>query len=415
MEKAKKIYSSLEQACIEGNIGSVEEYIQELENLSSENDIVIEIYSKAIAKALETFQGKFKSSKVKKYISTVENFVKKNPKNENLQTNYAKALRSSLLAMQAKGQPNVMRNIMSSFDDLASVYPDNILIHEELSSASHEIVNYWRSRGDFKALRERTQKFRELVKKFPNNEKIKLNLSKSIILEIGSSRKSDIAKIDNLLQEIQVISESMPTNVGLQLEWVHAYREAMDRSYEKPEDAKRWLEDMKKIAKDKEEDEFKIELAKGYLNAISFLGDQNKQELTKHLDELELIADATQDNIELQTIYSQSLLNSLKIIGISDMDKTNDILKEMKQLNNNFPENNTILKNYVESLVGLIGLFAQGQNAEEIIPLVEAFEELDKKYPDEEFVQQTHVMLMEQLKFMGFKKKAKKKSNLGYM
>ncbi|MGC9780390.1 MAG: hypothetical protein HZR80_14175 [Candidatus Heimdallarchaeota archaeon] len=415
MKEAEKIYSSLEEACSEGNFTSVEEFIQELENLTKEHDSANEIYSKAIIRALETFKGRFSSTKVKKFITNVEDLIRKNPNDENLRSNYAKALRSSLIVMSTKGQPNAMKEIITYLEDLATSNPENIIIHEELSIASHEIANYWKSRGDFKALRDRTQKFRELAGKFPDNEKIKLNLSKSLVLEIDSSNKRDIAKIDTILLEIQEISESMPRNVGLQLEWVHAYRTAMDRSYEKPEDAKRWLDSMKKITSDKKNESFTVELAKGYLNTIANLGQQNREELSKHLDELEMLTDITKDNLELQTIYAQSLITSLQIIGISNMKETNEIMDEIKELATNFSTNNVILKIYVESLIGVIGLLVQEQKAEEIIPLLKQFEALDEKYPKDQFIQQTYDQLMDTLKMIGFKKAKKKPRKMEYM
>ncbi len=415
MKEAEKIYSSLEEACSEENFTSVEEFIRDLENLTKEHDSVNEIYSKAIIKALDTFKGRFSSTKVKKFITNVEGLVRENPNDENLRSNYAKTLRSSLIIMSTKGQPYTMKEIITYLEDLATNNPENIIIHEELSIASHEIANYWRSRGDFKALRNRTQKFRELAGKFPDNEKIKLNLTKSLVLEIDSSNKRDIAKIDTILLEIQEISESMPTNIGLQLEWVHAYRTAMDRSYEKTEDAKRWLDSMKKIASDKKVESFKVELARGYLNTIANLGQKNREELSKHLDELEMLADTTKDNLELQTIYAQSLITSLQIIGISNMKETNEIMNEIKELAANFSTNNVILRIYIESLIGVIGLLVQEQKAEEIIPLLKQFEALDEKYPEDQFIQQTYDQLMDTLKMIGFKKARKKPRRLEYM
>lgn len=415
MDNVEKIYSSLELACDEGNLTSVEKFIQELDGLTKDNKEASKYYSQAVVKALETFKGKFSSLKLKKYIARVEELVKNNPTDEPVVINYAKALRSSLLAMSSKGQPNAMREIITHLEALATENPENTIIHEELSEASSEIANYWRSRGDFKKLRDRTKKFRELAEKFPDNEKIKLNLSRSLILEIDSSNKRDIAKIDTILLEIKELSESFPTNVGLQLEWVHAYRTAMDRGYEKPEDAKRWLESMKAIAIDKKDTAFKIELAKGYLNAIANLGDQNREELGKHLDEIEMLADTTKDSLELQTIYAQSLITSLQIIGISDLKETKEIIDELKELIEAHPKNNVIIKIYVDSLIGVIGLLAQEQRAKEIVPFLNQFEALDEKYPDNEFIQKVYDQLMDTLKMVGFKKTKKKKRRIGYM
>jgi hypothetical protein len=415
MEDAEKIYSSLEVACDEGNINTVEKYIQELDVLIKNNKEATKYYSQAIVKALETFKGKFSSLKLKKYIARIEELVESNPTDESVVNNYAKALRSSLLAMSTKGQPSAMKEIITDLELLANNNPENITIHEELSVASTEIANYWKKRGDFKALRDRTKKFRELAKKFPDNEKIKLHLSKSLILEIDSSSKRDIAKIDTILLEIQELSEAFPTNIGLQLEWVHAYRTAMDRGLEKPEDAKRWLESMKKIATDKKDTAFKVELAKGYLNAIANLGQQNREELGKHLDELEMLADTSKDNLELQTIYAQSLITSLQIIGISDLKETAEIVDELKELVKDHPKNNMIVKIYIDSLIGIIGLLAQEQRAKDIIPYLKQFEALDKKYPEDEFIQKTYDQLMDTLEMIGFKKTKKKKPRLDYM
>ena len=415
MEDAEKIYSSLELACDEGNITTVEEFIQELDGLTKDNKEANKYYTQAVVKAFETFRGKFSSQKLKKYITRVEELVKNNPTDESVVNNYAKALRSSLLAMSSKGQPNAMRELITHLEVLATDNPENIIIHEELSEASSEIANYWRSRGDFKALRDRTKKFRELAEKFPDNEKIKLNLTRSLVLEIDSSNKRDIAKIDTILLEIKELSESFPTNVGLQLEWVHAYRTAMDRGYEKPEDAKRWLESMKAIALDKKDTSFKVELAKGYLNAIANLGQQNREELGKHLDELEMLADTTKDSLELQTIYAHSLMTSLQIIGISDLKETAEIIDELKELVDAHPKNSTIIKNYIDALIGVIGLLAQEQRAKDIVPFLDKFKALDKKYPEDEFIQKVYDQLMDTLKMIGFKKTKKKKQRIGYM
>ncbi len=415
MDAAEKIYSSLELACDEGNLTTAEEFILELDGLTKDNKEANKYYSQAVVKALETFKGKFSSLKLKKYIARVEELVKNDPTDESVVNDYAKALRTSLLAMSSKGQPNAMREIITHLEVLATDNPENIVIHEELSEASSEIANYWRSRGDFKALRDRTKKFRELAEKFPDNEKIKLNLSRSLILEIDSSNKRDIAKIDTILLEIKELSESFPTNVGLQLEWVHAYRTAMDRGYEKPEDAKRWLESMKAIALDKKDTTFKIELAKGYLNAIANLGEQNREELGKHLDELEMLADTTKDSLELQTIYAQSLITSLQIIGIGDLKETTEVIDELKELVQAHPKNNVIIKIYVDSLIGVIGLLAQEQRAKDIVPFLNQFEALDEKYPEDEFIQKVYDQLMDTLKMVGFKKTKKKKRRIGYM
>ena len=415
MEDAEKIYSSLELACDEGNITTVEEFIQELDGLTKNNKEANKYYTQAVVKAFETFRGKFSSLKLKKYIARVEELAKNNPTDESVVNNYAKALRSSLLAMSSKGQPNAMREIITHLEVLATDNPESIVIHEELSEASSEIANYWRNRGDFKKLRDRTKKFRELAEKFPDNEKIKLNLSRSLILEIDSSNKRDIAKIDTILLEIKELSETFPRNIGLQLEWVHAYRTAMDRGYEKPEDAKRWLESMKAITLDKKDTAFKVELAKGYLNAIANLGQQNREELGKHLDELEMLADTTKDSLELQTIYAQSLITSLQIIGISDLKEITEIIDELKELVEAFPKNNVIIKIYIDSLIGVIGLLAQEQRAKDIVPFLNQFEALDKKYPDDEFIQKVYDQLMDTLKMIGFKKTKKKKPRIGYM
>ena len=415
MDNVEKIYSSLELACDEGNISTVEKHLQELDAISKDNKEAHKYYSQAIVKALDTFKGKFSSLKLKKFIESVRELVKNNPKDELFVHHYAKALRSSLLAMSSKGQPNAMREIITHLEVLATDNPENIIIHEELSEASSEIANYWRSRGDFKALRDRTKKFRELAEKFPDNDKIKLNLTRSLVLEIDSSNKRDIAKIDTILLEIKEISEASPKNVGLQLEWVYAYRTAMDRGYEKPEDAKRWLESMKAIALDKKDTAFKIELAKGYLNAIANLGQQNRDELVKHLDELEMLADTTKDSLELQTIYAQSLMTSLQIKGISDMKETTEIIDELKELIEAYPKNNIIMKIYVDSLIGVIGVLAQEQRAKEIVPFLTQFEALDEKYPEDEFIQKVYDQLMDTLKMIGFKKTKKKKRRIGYM
>jgi hypothetical protein len=415
MVDVKEIYQSFEEALKKGDFANAQELIQKLADLSAKQKENKVYYSQAVAEALEIFKGKFTSSKVKKLISNVKALVNENPKDKNLVNNYAKILRTSLIAMSTKGQPNVMKEIIVYLENLATNNPDNIVIHEELSLASHEIATYWKSRGDFKALRDRTQKFRKLAEKFPDNEKIKLNLTRALVLEIDSSRKSDIAKIDSLLLEIGTISESMPMNIGMQLEWVHAYVTAMDRSREKPDDAKRWLNSIKKIAANKKDTSFKVELAKGYLNTIAVLGAQNKEELEKHLDELELLADTAKDSLELQTVYAQSLITSLQIIGISDLKLTHEILDELQELAECFPKNKTIMEIYIESLIGIIGLLVQEQNADEISKVLKKFEKLDKDFPDDEFIQKTYDSIMEQLKFLGFKREKKKPKRIDFM
>ncbi len=415
MDEIEKIYHSFEEACSKGNLPIAEEIIQQLQEMTKENTKVRKHYTKAVAKTIQTFRGKLSTSKVKKLLADIEEIVEKDIENDQLTINYAKALRHSLVALSTKGQPGIMKEVIINLEKLATKYPDNVLIHEELSGASNDMVQFWKKRGDFKALRVRTGKFRELAKKFPDNGKIKLNLTKSLVHEIESSRKRDITKVDNLLSEITLLSESMPANIGLQLEWVHAYRTAMDRTYEKPEDAKRWLNSMKEITLDKKDTAFKVELAKGYLNAISLLGQQNMEELNKHINELEMLADTTKDNLELQTIYAQSLILSLRMQGITNFNATLETMNELKELANEFPKNKTILGLYVESLAGIINMLVQAQKAKEIIPLLEQLEELDKKYPNDEFIQQTFDQLSAALKMAGFKRKKTKKQRLDYI
>ncbi|MBN1327848.1 MAG: hypothetical protein JXA54_00110 [Candidatus Heimdallarchaeota archaeon] len=416
MEEANEIYDSLEQACIQGEIVVVEQYLLKLEELVKKNKEINEVYTKAIAKTLEIFGEKISSLTVKKYLSTIELIIQGNPGDEYLARYYSKILLSSLLAMKSKGQPEIMSTIINNLENLANNHPDTIAIYEDLSSASHEIVNYWKARGDFKALRERTQKSRKLVEMFPDNEKIKLDLSKSLILEIDSTKKSDINNINNLLLEIQQLSEATPTNTGLQLEWVHAYRTAMDRGLEKSEDTKKWLDSMKKIVENKEDDVFKLELAKGYLNVIANLNNQNKEELENYLKEIELLADTNKNNQEIQIIFAQSLFISLQRIGISDMNEVNNIMKELNELDTNLPKNTVIMKIYLESLIGIISLLAQDQKANEITFFIEMFEIFNKKYPEDILIQQTYNQLLDMLKMLGFKKKSPvKKSRLDYL
>lgn len=415
MNEIEKIYNSFEEACSKGELSNAEEMIQQLQEMTEENTEVKKIYTRAVAKTIQTFRGKLSTSKVKKLLADVEKIIENDLETDELSINFAKALRHSLVALSTKGQPNVMKEVIINLETLATKYPDNILIHEELSGASRDMVQFWKKRGDFKALRDRTGKFRELAKKFPDNEMIKLNLTKSLVHEIESSKKRDINKVDNLLSEIQLLSESMPANVGLQLEWVHAYRTAMDRTHEKPEDAKRWLNSMKEIALDKKDTAFKVELAKGYLNAISSIGQQNVEELNKHVDEIELLADTTKDNLELQTIYAQSLIVSLRMQGITNFNDTLETINELKELANEFPKNKVILGIHVEALIGIIGMLVQAQKANEIIPLLEQLEELDEKYPNNEFIQQTFDQLSSILKMVGFKRKKTKTKRLDYM
>jgi len=411
----KEIIESFEKACSKGDFTVAEELMVKLQKIGPEVEANNEIYSDAVVKAIETFQGKISSLKLKKLLANVEGIINEFPENNNLVFNFAKALRHSLTAMSTKGQPNAMKDIMDNLEKLAEQHPDNISIHEELSAASHEIVHFWKQRGDFKALRDRTSKFRQLIKKFPDNEKIKLNLTKSLIHEIDSSNKRDISKIDTILLEIKEISESMPANVGLQLEWMHAYRTAMDRTYEKPEDANRWLDSMKKIVVNKKNSAFNLELAKGYMNTISLQGQQNIEEMDKYLDELEMLADNSKDSLEMQTIFAQSILISLKNIGISDYKHTEEMINELKDLAEEYPKNKVILEIYVESLVGIIGLLAQEQKADEILKLVKQLEVLDEKYPDDSFIQQTFDQISSVLKQIGFKRSKKKTRRLDYM
>lgn len=415
VDKIEKIYHSFEEACSKGDLPIAEEIVQRLQEMTKENTEVKTYYTKAVAKTIQTFRGKLSTSKVKKLLAEVEKVIENDVENDELSINFAKALRHSLVALSTKGQPNVMKEVIIDLETLATKYPENVLIHEELSGASRDMVQFWKKRGDYKTLRDRTSKFRELAKKFPDNEKIKLNLTKSLVHEIESSKKRDITKVDTLLSEITLLSESMPANVGLQLEWVHAYRTAMDRTYEKPEDAKRWLNSMKEIALDKKDTKFKVELAKGYLNAISSLGQQNVEELNKHIDELELLADTTKDNLELQTIFAQSLMLSLQMQGITNFNATLETMNELKELAYEYPKNKTILRIYVDSLTGIIGMLVQAQKAQEVIPLLEQLEALDEKYPKDEFIQQTFDQLSSVLKMVGFKRKKVKKRRIGYI
>ena len=414
MEEAENLYSALEKACKDGNLINVEHYIDQLKTLTKKHPKLNNLYLKAIVIATETFQGKFSSIKLKEFMKSARKLVTENPLDQNLQDNYAIILRASLSAMSTKGQPILMQDIIKNLDELTAKNPTNVVISEQLSYASREIAYYWKNRGDFKAVKDRTRKFRELAKKFPDNEKIKLNLSKALTLEIDSSNKYDIKNIDQILTEIQQISESTPANVGLQLEWIHAYRTALDRSYEKPEDTTKWLDSMKKIVANQKEDLFKVELAKGYLNAIATTGKENPEETLTRLNELKVIADKTKNNIELQLLFAQSLLESLKVIGIADKIKTDEILNELKRLNNDFPAEAAIKEVYVESLIGVIGLYSQAKKGEEINKLLDQFQKLVEKYKDDPLMSQIGEELKKSLTFLGYKKEKTKKVKQDY-
>ena len=142
MADVKEIIASFEKACSEGNFAIAEELIIELHSIGPEVETNNEIYSQAVAKAIETFQGKFSSLKLKKLLANVQGFVKNYPKNTELVFSYAQALRHSLAAMRTKGQPNAMKEIMDSLEKLVDNHPENISLHEELSAASHEMVHF---------------------------------------------------------------------------------------------------------------------------------------------------------------------------------------------------------------------------------------------------------------------------------
>ncbi|MHA1630904.1 MAG: hypothetical protein ACTSXO_01630 [Candidatus Heimdallarchaeota archaeon] len=415
MSEATEIYTALEEACVKKQFNTVEELLKKFaEIIAEEKKASQELYIKGIIKALTTFKGKFPVSKIRSFIENVEQIVKENPTHEELAISYAKILRSSLIAIKTKGQPYLMREIITDLENFAKNYPENVTIYEELSMASNEIINYWKKRGDYKALQEQSKKLREFAKKFPENETIQLQLSKSIVAEIGSIRKLDIGKIDKLLLEIQNLSESRPTNKGLQLEWVHAYRTAMDRSEEKPKDAKRWLESMKKIAGDKKDIAFRIELAKGYKNAIIVLGAKS-EELKKLLAEFNALIDNTTPNVELYTVYAQTLLEALKIIGITNYQNTKEILGRLRKLLDDFPEAKPILNAYLESLVGIIGLLSNEKKGEEVYELLKSFEDLQQRFPKDKTVQLVYQQLTDILRMLGFKKQKRKNVRPEYL
>ena len=415
MKEKENLFTSFEEACSKEDFSGVESIIQQLQKLSEKNSNVNFVYSKAVVKAIETFKGRFSSLRIKELLANVEKIVKKNPNEEELLTNYAKILRFSLNALSQKGQPNIMKEIISYLENLAISNPNNVIIHEELSQASYEIVSFWKKRGDYKALREQNTKFRELAKKFPENELIKINLSKALVQEIESSNKRDIEKVDELLLEIQLLSESLPANEGLQLEWVHAYRTAMDRTMEKPDDAKRWLNSMKQIAANKKDEAFQIELAKGYLNTLASIGIQNIDELTKYLLELEMLADTSQENQELQRIFAEGLIISLQIYGVQEFPKTKQLMDKLKELQHNFPKDVTIRKIYVDSLTGITSLLVQDKKADEITSLLKELERLDQEYPEDQYIQQIFDQLSSVLKMIGYKRTKEKPRRLDYM
>jgi len=416
MSQAVEIYSALEEACNQGEFSSVEKLLQKLAEMITEEKASLELYVKGIVKALTTFKGKFTTTKIRGFIDHVKKLVEENPKHEKLVISYAKTLRTSLTALKTKGQPNLMHEIITNLENLTRNYPDNITLYEELSIASNEIINYWKKRGDFKAVHEQTNKVRELAKKFPENENIQLQLSKSIIAEIGSTQKRDIAKIDKLLHEIQSISETRPTNIGMQLEWVHAYRTAMDRTHEKPKDAKRWLASMKKIAQPQKDLAFKIELAKGYENALIVLGGSSEEELKKLLAEFKTLIDNTEVNAELHLIYARSLLEALKILGIKDYAETQKILDQLKKIFEQNTDSKPILEAYLEALVGIIGLLSTQKKGKEVKEILETLEILKRDFPEEKLIQEVYHQIIEVLKMIGFKKEEKKrKPRIGYL
>ena len=137
MEEADKIFSSLEEACSEGNLAEAEQKITKLLELGKENEQINEVYSKAVHLALDAFKGRFSSTKVKRFITNMEELIKKYPKNKQIVTNFAKILRSSLIAMRTKGQPNVMKEIIQNLEMLADTNPDNIFHLDYCYSLQH--------------------------------------------------------------------------------------------------------------------------------------------------------------------------------------------------------------------------------------------------------------------------------------
>ncbi|MFW9922937.1 MAG: hypothetical protein ACFFDW_06565 [Candidatus Thorarchaeota archaeon] len=74
-----------------------------------------------------------------------------------------------------------------------------------------------------------------------------------------------------------------------------------------------------------------------------------------------------------------------------------------------------MLQTYVEALVGVLEVLLQQQKADEMVQLVEKLEVLDKKYPTDEFIQQTFDQISSILKMIGFKKSKDKPKRLDFM
>ncbi|MBD3192037.1 MAG: hypothetical protein GF308_15425 [Candidatus Heimdallarchaeota archaeon] len=418
MEKAKEILSVVEKACAENDKKEVESSIGQLQQLLTEEEQEIsDIYSSAVLKSLETFQSRLRSTTVKAMISSLRKIVEQNPTDKELKKDFARALRFSINAISTKGMPSIMEEYMTELEKLANNNPDDVVIHEELALASQEITHYWRKRGDFSNLRSRMKKFRTLAEKFPDNEKIKLSLTKSLIVEIDSANKQDIAVVNELLDEIRGISQSIPMNKHLQLEWVHAYLKAMERTYEDPEDSLRWLKSMKEIVEKNKDENFDLALAKGYLNVIASIGKSNKKALEENLDELEKLAESWKNNREMQTIYAQSLIASLQIKGIEEFDETKEILNEFTDLIKDSPDNEDIIKMYIEALLNIIAMLVQEQKAEEIVPLLDRMDDLAGNYPGNEEIQNANKSLQAFLARVGFKRSKEKedKNRVGYL
>jgi hypothetical protein len=407
MEKTKELVNTVEQALKEGKVTKVEQAIQQLFALTEQSEETQKNYSQIVVKTLESFEEKLDINRIKEMVDNLGTIAAKNPSDNTILQNYAKALRLSLRFYSTMGQPNKMERLIATLEKLAENNPKQIPIQEELSLASYMITHYWRERGDYSKVRNRTKKIRGLAKKYPDNQQIKLQLSKSLVLEIDSSNKRNVENVEKLLNEVQTLSKSMPTDKELQLEQVNAYITAMERIYEKPEDSRRWLESIKSIVAANQGENFELGLAKGYLKTIEVMAINNEQSLVKHLDELQLLAEEAQDNQELQAIYAQSLLTTLQFIGIEDMQQTKEYLEELEALADKYGKNEVIVRIYVNSLLGIISLLAQKKQGQEIVPLLDHLKKLDEQYPEDEYIQESFDKITQLLTYIGFKKKEK--------
>ncbi|MEA2070267.1 MAG: hypothetical protein U9O98_03160 [Asgard group archaeon] len=404
-EQIKKLTESVKTACAKKQEEKATELLEQFIALVEKNNQEAqEPYTHAVITLLESFKTKIGASKVKKYLRKIEEVVTNNPDNKNLKKDYAKVLTLSLIAMSNKGQKRAMNEIIMDLEELAKNNPANKSIQEEYASGLNEIIQFWHKRGNFNNLRECNEKFRELMKKYPDNEKINEELVNAIVIEIDSTRRRNIEKVETLLEEINAINKKLPQNKEIQRKQAKAHLIAINRMDEKAEKNLQWLNKLKSIYKASKDDKIKETLAEGYLTTIATHAKENKEKMDEQLNEFQELVENSKENENLQTIHAQTIFATLQYTDATNTQATMKLINDLKEKAKHYPKNEKIIEIYTIALGLLISYYSQLKEAEETTTLLKQLEYLDNHYPDNKYVQKMFDNISNALKILGYEK-----------